>query len=135
MSYCDYYVYVYIDPRDYTEFYYGMGRGNRKEAHLLDKSDSEKAQTIRSIRDAGLDPVIKVIAKGLTQEEAFLVEKTLIWKLGRNLTNISSGKYAGKFRKHKTLHVDLHGFDHEVGLYFFNIGDRSAREWRDWEDM
>jgi hypothetical protein len=27
----DYYVYVYIDPRNFEEFYYGKGRGNRKE--------------------------------------------------------------------------------------------------------
>ena len=26
----DYYVYVYIDPRNYEEFYFGKGRGSRK---------------------------------------------------------------------------------------------------------
>lgn len=30
----DYYVYVYIDPRNYEEFYYGKGKGSRKNAHL-----------------------------------------------------------------------------------------------------
>ena len=40
----DYYVYVYIDPRNYEEFYYGKGKGSRKDAHLSDSSDSEKAR-------------------------------------------------------------------------------------------
>lgn len=35
MSASDYYVYVYIDPRNYEEFYYGKGKGNRKDAHLI----------------------------------------------------------------------------------------------------
>jgi len=26
----DYYVYVYIDPRNHEEFYYGKGKGSRK---------------------------------------------------------------------------------------------------------
>lgn len=28
-------MYVYIDPRNNEEFYYGKGHGNRKSAHLL----------------------------------------------------------------------------------------------------
>ena len=34
----DYYVYVYIDPRNLKSFYYGKGKGSRKEAHLNDAS-------------------------------------------------------------------------------------------------
>jgi hypothetical protein len=77
----EYYVYVYIDPRNFEEFYYGKGKGNRKEAHLKDDSDSGKAKQIKAITEEGLKPIIKVIAKGLTESEAFLIEKTLIWKL------------------------------------------------------
>jgi uncharacterized protein len=85
----DYYVYVYIDPRNYEEFYYGKGTMDRKYAHLQDESDNKKTERIKEIRDAGLEPIIKVIARGLTQHDALLVEKTLIWKLGRNLTNFN----------------------------------------------
>jgi hypothetical protein len=91
-----YYVYVYIDPRNFEEFYYGKGTGSRKFAHLYDDSDTEKAKRIKAIKKEGLEPIIKVIAKELTEKEAFLVEKTLIWKLGRNLTNKSSGHFAEK---------------------------------------
>ena len=34
----EFYVYVYIDPRNFEEFYYGKGKGNRKVAHLSDDS-------------------------------------------------------------------------------------------------
>ena len=135
MSEESYYVYVYIDPRDFTEFYYGKGKGNRKGAHLIDGSDSEKARIIREIKAMGLQPIIRVVAKSLTEDEAFLVEKTLIWKLGRTLSNVSSGRFRDRFRPQKTIHLDLPHFDFHRGIYFFNIGDVSATGWREWEDM
>src|SRR5688500_13649392 len=100
----DYYVYVYIDPRNYEEFYYGKGKGNRMYSHLDDNRDNEKVKRIQDIRQSGLEPIIKVIAANLTKEEAFLIETTLIWKLGRMLTNIVAGQFSEKFRPHNTLH-------------------------------
>ena len=35
----EYYVYVYIDPRNFEEFYYGKGKGSRKNAHLYENGD------------------------------------------------------------------------------------------------
>lgn len=126
-----YYVYVYIDPRNLQEFYYGKGKGDRKSAHLKDDSDSLKARTIKEIKSAGLKPIIKVIAKGLTEAEAFLIEKTLIWKLGRNLANVASGHYGKNFRPHNTIHKDLYDFDYENGLYYVNVGEGEHRNWDD----
>jgi uncharacterized protein len=125
------YVYVYIDPRNFEEFYYGKGKGSRKEAHLSDDGDSEKVRRINAIKKEGLKPTIKVIARGLTDQEAFLVEKTLIWKLGKNLTNQSSGHFADKFRPHDTFHQDLAGFDFKNGLYYVNVGEGEHRCWQD----
>lgn len=127
----DYYVYVYIDPRNFEEFYYGKGKGNRKEAHLFDDKDTAKSKRIGEIKKAGLLPIIKVIARNLTEKEAFLVEKTLIWKLGRTLTNISSGQFADKFRPHNTFHLDLQGFDFQNGIYYVNVGEGKHRCWED----
>ena len=129
----NYYVYVYIDPRNFEEFYYGKGKGNRKNAHLKDKKDSEKTNIIKAIRKEGLEPIVKVIAKDLTEKEALLIEKTLIWKLGKNLTNLSSGHFADKFRRHHTFHLNLNGFDFENGLYYVNGGERKGgnRSWID----
>ena len=100
----DCYVYVYIDPRNNEEFYYGKGQGSRKDAHLTDASDSAKANRIQAIRKEGLEPTIRVIARGLTEDEALLIEKTLLWKLGRLTTNVASGHFAEKFRPADTLH-------------------------------
>jgi hypothetical protein len=126
-----YYVYVYIDPRNFEEFYYGKGTGNRKNAHLSDDSDSEKSKRIKAIKKEGLKPIIKVIARNLDEKEAFLVEKTLIWKLGRNLTNQSSGHFADRFRPHDTFHQNLTGFDFKNGIYYINVGQGVNRCWDD----
>jgi hypothetical protein len=129
----NYYVYVYIDPRNFEEFYYGKGKGSRKNAHLFDESDSEKVRRISAIKKAGLEPIIRVIARNLAEHDALLVEKTLLWKLGRNLTNISSGFYGSNFRPHDTMHVQLTGFDFQNGIYYYNVGDGLTRCWEDYK--
>lgn len=130
----DYYVYVYIDPRNLEEFYYGKGKGSRKNAHLFDVSDSEKSKRIRKIREAGLELMIRVIAANLTEQEALLIEATLIWKLGRFTANVAGGHFNSKFRPHDTYHAELSGFDFQNGIYYYNVGEKSHDEHRDWED-
>jgi len=134
----NYYVYVYIDPRNHEEFYYGMGKGNRKEDHKNEarkknSEDSEKTRIIRAIQAEGLEPIVKVIAKGLTKDQAFLVEKTLLWKLGKYTTNIATGRYSENFRPQNQLHKDLSGFDFENGIYYMNVGIDKDHI-RNWED-
>jgi hypothetical protein len=131
----EYYVYVYIDPRNFEEFYYGQGKGNRKKAHLSDDSDSEKSKRIKAIQKAGLNPIIKVISKDLSKHDALLIEKTLLWKLGRTLTNKSSGHFADKFRPHDTFHEDLTGFDFKNGIYYVNVGEGNHRCWEDCKEL
>jgi uncharacterized protein len=131
----NYYVYVYIDPRNYEEFYYGKGRGSRKDAHLSDTSDSEKARRIAAISKAGLKPIIRVIARELTENDALMIEKTLLWKLGRQLTNVSSGHYSEKFRPQNTMHKDLPGFDYQRGIYYYNVGEGETRDWDDYRKL
>ena len=130
----DYYVYVYIDPRNLEEFYYGKGKGSRKNAHLLDVSDSEKSKRIRNIKEAGLEPIIRVISSNLTEQEALLIEATLIWKLGRFTANVASGYFASKFRPHDTYHVELSGFDFQNGIFHYNVGEDVHHKHRNWED-
>jgi uncharacterized protein len=127
----EYYVYVYIDPRNYEEFYFGKGKGSRKESHLSDNSDNEKSQRIKSITNEGLKPIIIVIARDLSEKEALLVEKTLLWKLGKQLTNVATGHYANKFRPHNSFHEKLTGFDFKNGLYYYNVGEGETRCWED----
>lgn len=128
----DYYVYVYIDPRNYEEFYYGKGKGSRKDAHLGDAEDSAKTRRISEITREGLSPIIRVIARDLTEREALLIEKTLLWKLGKLTTNIATGHFADKFRPHNTFHKELSGFDYQKGIYYYNVGEGSHRNWDDY---
>jgi hypothetical protein len=127
----EYYVYVYIDPRNYEEFYFGKGKGSRKDHHLTSTSDSAKTERIAAIHDAGLKPIIRVIARDLSESDAYLIEKTLLWKLGKHLTNVSSGHFADEFRPHNTMHLELSGFDFKSGVYYFNVGDGPHRQWVD----
>ena len=127
----DYYVYAYIDPRNFEEFYYGKGKGSRKEAHLLDKSASAKSKRIEAIRREGLAPIIRVLACGLSEREALLVEKTLLWKLGKQTTNVATGAFAANFRQHDTMHMELSGFDFRNGIYYYNVGEGRERDWDD----
>ena len=127
----DFYVYVYVDPRNFEEFYYGKGCGGRKESHLKEGGASEKTERIAAIRKEGLEPTIRVIAKGLTAAEALLVETTLIWKLGRNLTNQSAGHYSGHFRPQHTMHTKLPGFDFHNSIYYVNVSEGPQRSWDD----
>lgn len=131
----DYYVYVYIDPRNFEEFYYGKGRGSRKDAHLADSSDTEKSRRIAAIHKSGLEPTIRVIARNLSERDALLVEKTLLWKLGNQLTNIASGHYSTNFRPHDTLHLKLSGFDYQSGVYYYNVGEGDHRNWDDYMEF
>lgn len=127
----DFYVYVYVDPRNFEEFYYGKGSGGRKNSHLKDGGASEKAARITAILKEGLKPIIRVIAKNLTAAEALLIETTLIWKLGRNLTNQTAGHYSSYFRPHYTMHTKLPGFDFHNSIYYVNISEGPQRSWDD----
>ena len=134
MKTSDYYVYVYIDPRNYEEFYYGKGSGSRKNAHLGSDGDSDKAKRIAAIHKEGHEPIIRVIARGLSEREALLVEKTLLWKLGKWTDNVATGHFANKFRPHNTLHRQLPKFDFRNGFYYYNVGEGRHRKNRNWDD-
>jgi hypothetical protein len=127
----DYYVYVYIDPRDFKPFYYGMGKGSRKDAHLFDRTSSQKTARIEEVRKEGLEPLIRVLARGLTEEQAFVVEATLIWQFKDVITNRVSGRFIDKFRPQRTLHKEIVGFDYDHRLWYFNVGDGEHRQWED----
>lgn len=74
------YVYVLVDPRDSMPFYVGKGTGARMLQHGIDAAHlsapgdegsaeaSRKITRIRSIRSAGLEPVIWVLRYGLNSE-------------------------------------------------------------------
>ena len=135
----DYYVYVYIDPRNHQVFYIGKGTGSRMNAHILEANlreepNSTKIRQIRAIQREGLEAIVRIIARGLTDAEALLVEKTLLWQLGKQLTNIATGHYAANFRPDNTLHKRLNSFDYQNGFYYYNVGECEYRCWNDYRN-
>jgi uncharacterized protein len=128
----DFYVYAYIDPRNLEEFYYGKGRGSRKDAHLSDVTTTAKTQRIAAIRREGLEPLVRVYVRGLSEREALLVEKTLLWKLGKLTTNVATGAFSDHFRPHDNLHKELSGFDFQNAIYYYNVGEGKHRNWDDY---
>lgn len=127
----NYYVYAYFDPRNFEMLYVGKGKGSRKNAHLPNKAGSAKERQLHEIERAGMEPLIRVVAASLTEDQALLVEKALIWRVGGSLTNVSGGHFADKFRPPNTLHLSLPGFDTARGIYFVNVGDWPNRQWED----
>ena len=76
------YVYGLVDPRDKCIFYIGKGTGNRvyqhAEAAINEDSENLKLATIREIKDRGYEVEYYIIRHNLTDNEAYLVESTLI---------------------------------------------------------
>ncbi len=98
------YVYALVDPRDNHIFYVGKGSGNRVYQHaqaaIVDDSKSLKLSIIRNIKDLGLEVKYYIIRHNLTEEEAYLVESSIIdlltypaFNKENILTNLVSGHH------------------------------------------
>lgn len=107
-----YYVYMLCDPRkkntsftnsEFLPFYIGKGKGPRANKHLTASvKQTFLRNKIAKIREAGKEPIVQYYKDNLTQEEAFVLEKELILKLGRInyedngiLVNLSVGGIGG----------------------------------------
>lgn len=95
-----FYVYALVDPRNDKVFYIGKGTGNRVFSHEIEsgksrESEKKKLQHIREIENCGYSVRRLIINWGLTENEAFIAEATLINLLNRmpdiQLTNEVSG--------------------------------------------
>ena len=98
------YVYALVDPRYNRIFYVGKGTGNRVYQHaqaaLCDDSQSLKLSTIREILSLRLEVKYYIIRHNLSEQEAYLVESSIIDLLTYKafnkeniLTNIVSGHH------------------------------------------
>lgn len=97
-----FFVYALVDPRNGAPFYIGKGCGNRPRKHLtesLERTDNvRKHYKIQSLRAEGVEPEIRKVREGLTDEEAFILEEAEILRYGRKniepngiLTNLTLG--------------------------------------------
>ncbi len=78
-----YYVYRLVDPRNGRTFYVGKGTGNRVFQHVAEALElpdrlSLKLDTIREIEASGSKVQYVIHRHGLSEEQAFLVESSLI---------------------------------------------------------
>lgn len=105
-----FYVYALIDPRDNKVFYIGKGTGNRVFSHEIESNrlldvERKKLKKIREIEDAGLSVSRIIVNWGLSENEAFAAEATLINLLNYvpdiQLTNEVSGHHV-----HEALTVE-----------------------------
>ena len=80
----DFYVYALKDPRTSPArpFYIGKGTGVRAEDHLRADDDSLKSRRIQEIRSQGLEPIVELLVKDLTEPEALRIEAELIAAFG-----------------------------------------------------
>lgn len=79
----NFYVYLYLDPRDGSIFYVGKGKGDRVFHHLDEEGESTKNERIAEIRAAGLNPRLEILVHGLPDDETALrIESALIDLLG-----------------------------------------------------
>lgn len=92
-----YYVYLLINPLDDQIFYIGKGKKNRAEHHLKENkrgtlSNYRKHSIINEIVKSGEEPLIVVFANNLNETKALALEKLLIGRFKKHITNKSSGQ-------------------------------------------
>lgn len=89
----NFYVYMYTNPLTMTPFYVGKGRNDRAYSHLNSTRERDKNPHKRNILNKLLslevDPIIEFIGEGLTEREAFDLEKYTIARFGREHGNPS----------------------------------------------
>jgi hypothetical protein len=77
------YIYAYVDPESDLIKYIGKGVGDRALAHLSDPDlASTKVTWINEIKAKEKAPRIDILARNLTDENALLLERTLIDAFG-----------------------------------------------------
>lgn len=91
------YVYLLVDPRDGRVFYVGKGRGVRATVHSADVRAGRarnvfKIGRIEAIHRAGQEVEIFLVANGLTDGQAYRIERMLIIRCHSQLTNIALGE-------------------------------------------
>jgi hypothetical protein len=119
----NFYVYVYKDPDTLIPFYVGKGKESRYKSHINEAMKSENPRThklrkIKKILNEGKTPIIEKFQEGMTEDEAYDLEKHLISYYGRvedggSLTNVAEGglRSAGGGNKFNDEMITLYHFD------------------------
>lgn len=92
-----FYVYLLINPLTKKIFYIGKGKKRRAEQHLIDNKNNKeknifKKKEFNTFLKYRLKPIIKIIFDSLEEEMAYKIEKKLIKRLYKSITNISQNE-------------------------------------------
>lgn len=111
----NYYVYALVDPKNnFVPFYIGKGVNKRVYNHFSStealeilSDEASKLRKISELMELGYEKndLARILAKNLTEDEAFLLESFLIKTVYgfENLTNKIHGKHHLRFRQHNVL--------------------------------
>jgi hypothetical protein len=94
-----YYVYELIDPRDGECFYVGKGKGRRAWRHMREWMrgigvNIRKLDRIADIHAAGAQVEVRIVADGMSEEQAYKLERETIARRRAALTNVASGQFS-----------------------------------------
>ena len=137
-----FYVYFLQDPRTEEIFYVGKGVENRVFNHLEGAietdNETEKLDKIRAIVDSGNAVKHYILRHGLTEDESFEIEASLIDFIGmKNLSNLQGGHYSSdyglKTSDEITAMYNAEEFNSEKPVLLININKRYHREITDEE--
>jgi len=102
-----FYVYALIDPRNEKVFYIGKGTGNRVFSHEIEsgksrESEKKKIQQIREIENSGYSVKRLIVNWGLSENEAFVAEATMI-NLLKHMPDIRLANEVSGHHVHESL--------------------------------
>ena len=110
-----YYVYGLRQEGSNDYFYIGKGNGDRVFGHEREEGDSDKVNHIKELNEKGIKIERDIIRYGLTEEQALLIESTLISLLGIDkLKNIVRGHDSNEIYTVEAIDSILGGKNVEV---------------------
>lgn len=92
----DFYVYAHYDPTTKEVKHVGKGRLGRAYSFGKTRRYSEHRLWLIDLKSKGLKPIVKYIKRGLSEEEAFILERETIIKYKNMGFNLNNGTLGGK---------------------------------------